>query len=353
MYKFKDYINRGLLLLNNKFFPSRKKLSTIMIYATDLCNARCKHCFIWEKKPKQSLPLEQIKKIVHSKAVTKNTMIGLEGGEFILHPEYKEIIKYLKENHPNFDLLSNCVNPDRLIETVKQYTPKRLFMSLDGNEKTHDEIRGVNGLLPKVVRVIEELKDVVPISVMFTLTPFNTFDDLKYVADICKKNNVDMRVGIYNNMEYFETKASMTEAPTLQYSVDQIPQIVKQFEENYDFMVLYTNYRDGYVKLPCNSIKDSIVIYPNGDIPICQNKEIILGNLYKEPLHKIVNKKATRKLHKQHYNCNGCWINFHRKYDIVLYRSIEKVLPKRLIELFFGKYAWDKNPRKKYSQLVK
>ena len=41
-----------------------------------------------------------------------------------------------------------------------------------------------------------------------------------------------------------------------------------------------------------------------------------------------------------HYsnNCNGCWINFHRKYDIILLRNFERLLPKRLIEKFYGPY---------------
>ena len=37
--------------------------------------------------------------------------------------------------------------------------------------------------------------------------------------------------------------------------------------------------------------------------------------------------------HKCRYSreCNQCWINYHRKYDIILLRSLERVLPKRII----------------------
>ena len=35
----------------------------------------------------------------------------------------------------------------------------------------------------------------------------------------------------------------------------------------------YQYFRNGELKLPCLSIKDSIVIYPNGDVPLCQNKQ--------------------------------------------------------------------------------
>lgn len=354
MYQLKNYIVRGLVFANNTIFPSHKKLSTIMLYATDKCNAHCRHCFIWNKKPIEFMSLELIKKIVNNKSVSKSTLIGLEGGEFILHPEYQEIIKYLSVNHPNFDLLSNCVEVEKLIEIVKLYPPKRLYISLDGNPEIHDSIRGVKGLHEKVLKIIDNLKDIVPISVMFTLTPFNSFDDLKHVAKICSENKIDMRIGIYNNMEYFDTKKNaLEEHNSLDYQIQDIPEEVKLFAENYDFMVLYRNYRDGYVKLSCSSVKDSIVIYPNGDIPLCQNKQIVLGNLHKEPLDVIINKKSTLQIHKEYKQCNSCWVNFHRKYDIVLHRGLERFLGKRIVQLFLGTYSWAKNTSLSYKQVVK
>ncbi|NLL27360.1 MAG: radical SAM protein [Bacteroidales bacterium] len=365
MYTFSDYAHRGMLLINNTLFKRRKKLSSVMLYSTDLCNSKCLHCYIWQKQPKQSMPLSSIKKIVESSAVTKRTKIGLEGGEFLLHPEANEILDYMTKNHPNFDLLSNCVNPSKLIDLCEKYLVldpnkkhkfiPRLYISLDGKDSTHEKIRGVKGVYPKVIEVIEALHKKVPISVMFTLTPFNSFEDLVHVGELCKKYNVDMRVGIYNNMEYFETKetAHTGKGNTLDYKISEIPEIVKNFEENYDFMMPYQCFRNGELKLPCLSIKDSIVIYPNGDVPLCQNKQKILGNVNNEPLEKIINKPESVKCHKDHRRCNECWVNFHRKYDIVLYRGMEKILPKKIIEMFFGKYQWNKNKNQSYSKTLK
>ena len=352
MYKATDYINRGLKLANNMLFPKRKKLSTIMLYSTDRCNSKCKHCFIWEKKPKQHLPFEKIKEILESPVVSKKTLIGLEGGEFILHPEAEKIMEYMSKNHPNFDLLSNAIVADKLIDLTTKYKPKRLFVSLDGNRETYKNLRGVDAY-DTVVENIIRLKDIVPVSIMFTLTNHNNFDDLEHVAAFCKKHGLDMRIGIYNTMEYFDTNTSEKKSDSLNYKVKDIPKVVKDFKENYDFMALYPNHRDGNLKLTCNSISDSIVIYPNGDIPICQNKQLVLGNVFKEPLQKIINKKETIKQHKHHkHHCNACWVNYHRKYDIVLYRNLEKILPKKLIEMFLGKYHWSPNKSLKYKDVV-
>jgi len=353
MYSYSDYIKRGLKLINNTFIPSNKKLSSIMLYATDRCSAKCKHCNIWAKNPKQHLSFEKIKEIVCSSVVSKSTIIGLEGGEFVLHPEANEILDFLSNYHPNFDLLSNCVVPDKILEAVKKYRPKRLFISLDGGRETHNEIRGVD-LYDKVITVIESCKDLLPVSVMFTLTPFNNFNDLQHVVEVCNKYNIDLRVGIYNNMEYFETTVKSIDAESLNFSIKDIPKTISNFPENFDFVCLFTEFRAGNIVLPCRSISDSIVIYPSGDIPICQNKEIILGNVHEESLKKIMTKKSTRILHKQHkHGCNQCWVNFHRKYDIVLYRSLEKIFPKKLLELFLGQYKWCHDKNMTYKDFLK
>ena len=86
MYTIYDYAYNGLLYLNNIMRPRHKRLSQLMIYSTTACQSRCKHCNIWQK-PVEHLSLEDIKRIMQSRCVTKQTTIGLEGGEFILHPQ--------------------------------------------------------------------------------------------------------------------------------------------------------------------------------------------------------------------------------------------------------------------------
>lgn len=53
------------------------------------------------------------KMIMASQCVTKHTVVGLEGGEFLLHPEANAIMEWFKDNHPNYTLLSNCLAPQR------------------------------------------------------------------------------------------------------------------------------------------------------------------------------------------------------------------------------------------------
>src|ERR1700761_5976518 len=184
MYDLNSYIRRGRTFLNNQLFPGNKKLSTLMIYATDLCDSACKHCLIWAKRPAKFLPFEKIVEVMKSRCITSNTSVGLEGGEFMLHPDAEKILEWFVNHHPNFDLLSNCLKPDGLIEAVRKFPPRRLLISLDGTAETYLYMRGKAGY-DSVIRVIESLREVVPISVMFTVSPYNDFSDLQHVAEVC------------------------------------------------------------------------------------------------------------------------------------------------------------------------
>ena len=105
MYKVKDYMTSGLLYANNLFRPHHKQLSQLMIYATTACQSRCRHCSIW-KKPIEHLAMEDIVRVMRSRCVKPYTTVGLEGGEFILHPQAESILDWFAHHHRNYTLLS-------------------------------------------------------------------------------------------------------------------------------------------------------------------------------------------------------------------------------------------------------
>ncbi len=121
----------------------------------------------------------------------------------------------------------------------------------------------------------------------------------------------------------------------------------------YDFLILYDEWRKQKVKLNCYSILDSVVVHPNGDVPICQNLGLKLGNIYEKSLDEIFNSEATQKTHKEYvHNCNQCWINFHRKYDIVMYRTFEKYFGKGVTSKLFGYYQWTDDKKATYKSYM-
>lgn len=283
------------------------------------------------------MSLEDIKRIMQSRCITSKTTVDLEGGEFILHPQANDILAWFRSNHPNYTLLSNGLASGRIIEAVRCYKPRHLYLSLDGRPETYRYMRGVDGY-NRVIQVIEALKDEVPISLMFCLSPWNTFDDMDYVVGVARDYGLDVRIGIYGTMSFFDTTSDLLSAHDF---MKRIPDSVKTTDENFDFLALYDEWRNGRLKLPCLSIRSSLVIHTNGDVPLCQNLNLLLGNIHKQTLDEIFNSRETCKIHRQHSEgCNGCWINFHRKYDIILLRSLERLFPKWIIERIYGPYRW-------------
>lgn len=341
-------MRRGRLFLRNRMFPRKRRISTLMIYATDLCDSRCQHCLIWEKRPVKYLPMKNIIGLMENKCITRHTTVGLEGGEFLLHPESIETMKWFARNHPKFELLSNCLKPEKVIEAVKQATPSRLFISLDGTKETYQQMRGKDGY-DRVLKVIDSLKQTLPISVMFCLSPWNTTEDLKHVAEICKVNKLDLRVGIYSNITFFDTQQAAYKEP----QDIAPPEILKEFAENYDYLLLYNQFRKGELKLSCNSITDTCIVFPNGDVPVCLNLGVTLGNIFTHSLDEIYAQAETVNTIRHHQQtCNACWINFHRKFDLILYRQMEKYFPKSAVSKLFGYHQWEQSGKLRYAQVM-
>jgi MoaA/NifB/PqqE/SkfB family radical SAM enzyme len=170
-------------------------------------------------------------------------------------------------------------------------------------------MRGCNGH-DKVLEVIETLKDEVPVSLMFCLSPWNTFEDMDYVIGLAKRYDVDVRIGIYGTMDFFDTTADLLSADMAHY-IQNIPKSIHGTEENFDFVALYKEWRNGRLRLRCQSIFSELVIHSNGDVPLCQNLGVMLGNVYEHSLDEIFNSREATKVQCQYSReCNGCWINF-------------------------------------------
>lgn len=350
MYSIADYVQNGISFINNVLRKQNKELSSLMIYSTSICQSRCKHCSIWQK-PIESLSLSDIIKIMSSKCVTKRTTVGLEGGEFILHPEADAILEWFSNYHKNYTLLSNCLAPGKVIDAVKKYKPKHLYISLDGNKETYKVVRGRDGH-DKVIQVVESCKNIVPISFMFCLTPWNNFEDMDYVIQIAQRYNIDVRIGIYNTMDFFDTTSKLMDVED-DY-IHKIPQSIHKTQENFDFVALYKEWKEGHLHLRCHSIYNELVIHSNGNVPLCQNLDVVLGNIHKNSLDEIFNSSATAKIQCEYSrHCNKCWINYHRKFDIILIRAAERFFPKKMIEFFYGKYQWNSDKKCTYRQYFK
>lgn len=298
---------------------SNHNLKTLALIVTNRCNSKCKTCYIWDQKPIVDLPVQIIKKILND-PITRRCEFTLQGGEFFLHPEYKEILTLFKNR--KFNVFSNGMHKEKLIEAVNKYKIQSLFLSLDGKPDTYKSIRGVNNYY-QVIEIIDNLKNKTSITVNYTLTPWNTFDDLVHVKSICEKNKIKLQLGIYSPLKFFNTI----------YKIKRIEEnIVANSEEQY--IKQYNNWLDKKISIPCNSLRIYCVVYPDGSVPLCTNKDMVLGNVNTQNLTDIWKSKKSKNIRKKYYSCNDCWNPCNRKMEIELVNLIRSKIPKYFLKSY-------------------
>lgn len=326
------------VLLAHSIFGKRLAFEGIPIFATDRCNSRCQICNIWRKSPKTDLDPEMIKKILEDKVITRYSSFILTGGEFILHPKYREILSLFNQYKNFYILLSNGLLPDRLINTVREFRVKNLSISLDGCPETYRKIRGVDGY-SCVERVVKELKDDdLRLSIGYTVSPWNIRDDLLHVINFCSKYRVDLNIGYYCNMEYYD----ITKPADKLYRVDDLA--------NHPYHRLYPQWSSGNLDMPCMSIFLRPVVRPNGDVELCEPKQIKLGNLHEQSLGEIWLSDRTRELQRKYLHCNACWHDAQRGCDIYVTSILKSFVPSSLAGVILNGYNWQKIYRSMDSQ---
>ncbi|MGC8586595.1 MAG: radical SAM protein [Candidatus Micrarchaeia archaeon] len=151
-------------LKSNLFKPKYPYKLTFAV--TLQCNSRCKHCNIWQLKPKGELSIEEIKKF--AEANPHFIIIELTGGEPFLRSDIAEIAKafvqYSKRLYaitlPTNSLVNSEVIMKRIEEMLKLGKKIVITLSLDGYRELEDEIRGVPGNYDKVISLYKEFKEI-------------------------------------------------------------------------------------------------------------------------------------------------------------------------------------------------
>lgn len=310
-----EQLRRGLV-----YFLSLKNrsASTVAITATTYCNSRCEICHIWKKKEKINISLKAVDNIL--KDEFPFTQYFLTGGEFILHPQSEEIIKKFKNK--NYILLSNGIWSKKLLDIVKKHKVPRVILSFDGVGKTYLRVRGVNNF-DNLHKLIHELKKICAVSLNYTINPLNNAKKEILLADrFAKKHNVYLSFGIYDNPSFFDTTMAKTEIPPDVGSLRPYP-LGK-------YLSSYNQWFAGKYKIPCLGIRNSCLILPNGDVTLCQGKNIVLGNLNRRTLKEIWGNSKTKRKQDELLNCHACWLLCQKPMDIVA-SDLLKLVPRQIL----------------------
>jgi radical SAM protein with 4Fe4S-binding SPASM domain len=161
-------IYSGIRYRKNRIL-NKPQLPTFLVYQlTNRCNSRCIMCNIWQKESTSELTTKEIENVFKGKLFSKLRWVNLTGGEPFMREDIVEVVKCLNAlpELEGIAIPSNGFLTDRILEKTEKmlhFLDKKKFLSLtlsiDGFEKTHDEIRGVPGAFKKVIATLEKLQE--------------------------------------------------------------------------------------------------------------------------------------------------------------------------------------------------
>ena len=319
-----------IILIKKKFFRSLNiKPYKILINLTDLCNSRCTFCDIWTIKPKNEINLEHIKKSFNG-LERDIYWISLSGGEVTLVSYFYELIDHLQKNFKNLRIIAfttNALAPDRALKFAKYCKDKGfdilVTISLDGDKKIHDQIRGISGNFEKCLTLYRKLNEH-NILTNYGITVSETNADLiinnfRALPTPIKAVTFVHSEGIYNKVNKNNADIKIIEALEViyrNYKLTKIYELVEKIHIKISINFLKNQRKKNII--PCDVLNTSVHIMPNGDLKPCMFMDS-LGNVKNNTIDDIMKLdivKDTKKLIKKN-KCPKCWMNCYSPHSIM------------------------------------
>ncbi len=154
------------MMQNLKSIFSKKQLfnkppNYCELIVTEKCFFKCKMCDMWKRKHETTPSIEEWKQFVTQfrKAVNLPFKMSICGGETLTYSHLTELIKHCTELGLDVSITTNgFLLNKKMAKQLYDAGLKEVVLSLDSyEEKTHDDIRGVNGSYKKVMKAIDNL----------------------------------------------------------------------------------------------------------------------------------------------------------------------------------------------------
>ncbi len=300
--------------MNLQFNISIKKLKSINLSISNLCEAKCVYCPERGNGSLTHMPLETAKKIIDeisSEEFQRKHNIEMiefsENGDCFLNPDCLEIMRYTRRKLPNvkkqiftnFNKLIKSKSETIINEKLVDY----ITFNLDGNEENYFKIKGI-----KREKVIENLKVFIELRKQYKSNIKLTALILtlhNYVNTISKNFHFYPRkLKDYNNIEVkndlIETSNELKQI--LDPELDRINKSgVFAWAERSWIKTEEINYKD-FVCPFLNRVETECFIAPNGDWYICcldSRNEIVFGNVLENPIDEIFESELRKEIIKK------------------------------------------------------
>ena len=335
-------INFAASLTRRNFVPATLPYKA-MLLVTWRCQARCRMCNIWKRKPENEFSLDEWRMFFQRNPYLQ--WLTLSGGEPFLRVDVAEMVRSALEFCPELycvNMPTNGLAPEIVMKTVGQIlalnVPKFvLSISLDGPERIHDEIRGMSGAWQRAIALFQWAKTLEKenrsrffVVLEHTLLPdsYGRFEEMfrqiKTKVPELKAADIMITIGsvsrhYYGNVGDEDLRRSDDSARTLESALREIIALRRKeasMKLFYLFPQFFLKMATRYVHtaippLRCRAARSSVFIDPCGFVYPCNGYTRLLGSLRDNDysIEKVFagNNMSQIRADIDGLKCGGCW----------------------------------------------
>ncbi len=321
--------------VNKKVLPNSYFFSPewIVLGVNNVCNLHCKMCDVGTKTLETNfaqnligthplnMPLDLLKKIIDQMAFYyPKSKLGYAFTEPLVYPYLKESLEYAKSKNIKTTITTNALTLKQNASKLVSGGLSELYISLDGPQEIHNNIRGHAKSFQKAVEGIEEILRINPkqsISIFCVITEWN-IGFLKEFANYFKPfplhqvgfmhtNFTPQSVADAHNLiwktKYKATASNVEEINIHNYNLDLLWKEINEIkEEKFNFPINFSPEIESKEKLDdfylnpekkigkiCNDVFSNIMIKSDGSVIPSHGRcyNLTLGNLYTENINEI------------------------------------------------------------------
>lgn len=291
-------------------------------HLSENCNLKCLHCYQENHKPIQlkfsdlEIIYNQYKELLNK--LNMKGHINITGGEPLCNPFFFKILDMIKKDSDiiTFSVLTNgTLITDEIAKKIASYNPYYVQVSLEGDKKTNDFIRG-KGTYNKIAEGIKNLRKYnIFTSISFTATKLN-YKEFPKVVKYARKYKVN---NVWSD-RYIPLGDSLNKDLALNY--EETREYLKIMNKERDKLInkkgnitTISMYRALQFQMTndfaygCTAGDTLLTVMENGDLVPCRRMPIVVGNLLKDNMYKLYkNNKLLRelRLNKIPDDCNEC-----------------------------------------------
>ncbi|MCD2492286.1 radical SAM protein [Lacrimispora sp. NSJ-141] len=285
------------------------------VIVTYRCNARCTMCNRYKNpsEPEKELTLETIRKL------PPMYFTNITGGEPFIRTDLPDIVRELSKISDRIVISTNGYFTERIEALCKEFPNVGIRISIEGLEKTNNEIRGLEDGFNRGYTTLKRLAEMGVEDIGFGMTVQDkNASELVELYKISDELGMEFATASLHNSFYFvETKNIIHDRPAVaQCFEDLINKMLNSNSPKKWFRAYFNhgliNYIYGQKRLlPCDMAFDTFFIDPFGDVMPCNGtrENEVMGNLNVQTWEELWNSERAKQVRKKVRCCNrACWM---------------------------------------------